>query len=241
MRFLILVSLFCSLQVFPLPAQHLATPTPLAEKPAASPAEKPPLAPRYRYYVGTEWAAQGFKVTSFTYPIQEVVIKPVSGYVGYQINPHLTLQVGFSQTNPPTEDNLVVTHTPARETVVATTYLDTYDGAVSGLLRYDPARRPAHRVFLNLLLGPTLLFHYYQADNKVTVDGRVTYETYDYAKARNWYLTGGLAPGYRLTPQLDVLVQTTANRNLTAPASAQTARDAQYGFAAGLRYGFDLG
>lgn len=212
-----------------------------ANKAATSAFGSRQLVPRYRYYLGVEYGAQVFLVTSTTYPIQEAIVQPLNGFVGYQASPHATLQVGFSQRNPHSEDNLVVSFNQARQTIISTSYHDEYDGVLSFLLRYDVARHPTHRVFLNVLAGATLLFHYYQLDNLVTVDEKVTYETHDYAKTRNWYLTGGLSAGYRLTPQLDLLVQATANRNLTAPDYAANAREVNYGYGAGLRYGFNIG
>ena len=199
------------------------------------------LVPRYRYCLGVEYGAQVFLVTSTTYPIQEVIVKPLTGFVGYQVSPHATLQVGFSQRNPPIEDKLVVSFNQARQTIVSTTFRDQYNGALSFLVRYDAARRPTHRVFLNVLAGATLLFHYYQLDEVETVDGKVIFEAHDYAKTRNWYLTGGLSAGYRLTPNLDLLLQATANRNLTAPDYAASARKVNYAYGAGLRYGFNIG
>lgn len=212
-----------------------------AEKTTNPYAKKGQLVPRYRYYLGVEYGAQVFLVTSSTYPIQEAIVKPMNGFVGYQVSPHATLQVGFSQTNPHSIDNLVVSSNPARQTVVYTSYLDEYNGALSFLLRYDVARHPMHRVFLNLLAGSTLLLHYYQRDEVTTVDGKVSYAIHDYAKSRNWYLTGGLSAGYRLTPNLDLLLQATANRNLTAPAYAANARALTCAYGVGIRYGFNIG
>lgn len=212
-----------------------------ADKVTVSYSESGQPVPRYRYYLGVEYGAQVFLVTSTTYPIQEAIVKPLNGFVGYQASPHATLQIGFSQRNPPREENLVVSSNQARQTIVSTSYRDEYDGALSFLLRYDVARHPTHRVFLNVLAGTTLLFHYYQLDNLVTADGQVMYETHDYAKTRNWYLTGGLSAGYRLTPNLDLLLQATANRNLSAPDYAAGARKTNFGFGVGLRYGFNIG
>ena len=199
------------------------------------------LVPRYHYYIGVEYGAQAFLVTSTTYPIQEAIVQPLNGFVGYQVSPHATLQVGFSQRNPHSVDNFVVSSNPARQTIIYTSYLDEYNGTLSFLLRYDVARHPTHRVFLNLLAGPTLLFHYYQRDEVTTVDGRVTYAIHDYAKSRNWYLTGGLSAGYRLTPNLDLLVQATATHNLTTSNYGKAAGEITYGYAAGIRYGFNIG
>ncbi len=196
--------------------------------------------PQYRYYAGIQAAAKLLKVTSATYPIQEAVVRPLYGFVGYYLTPRLAIQAGFLQRDPPSEKTLVVSFNSAGQPVENSASRNQYDAEVPVVLRYDLARRPVHRLYTNALVGVSLLFHYYQTDEVASLGGKVVYEIHEYSRTHNWYLMAGASTGYRLMPHVDLLMEATANRNLTASDYAATARKISFGVGAGLRYRFDL-
>lgn len=193
----------------------------------------------HRFYVGIHKAAQVFRVTSMTYPIDEAVLNSVYAFAGYQFGPHWSVQAGFMQDNPPSEETFFVSINKAGQAVETRGYVDYYDAVVPVLMRYDIARRPPHRLHLDVLLGLTLLIHRYQADGVSTTNGQIVYEAHEYSRANNLNVTAGVGIGYRVTPHVDLMAEATLHRNLTSMESAY-ARQLMPGIGAGLRYCFNL-
>lgn len=192
----------------------------------------------YRLYVGVHAAAQLFHVTSATYPVVEVVIRPVYGYVGYHFTPRLALQVGFLQHRPASSVVDQVGFNPGGQVVISHSSYSRYSAAVPVLLRYRLSRRVT-RLQADALLGLTAVFHQYRGQYVQSVDGQTTQNVYEYANARNANLTGGFSLRLRVTPRVDLAVEGTAHRNLTAVPSAY-AKQLLFGVGAGLRYRFDF-
>lgn len=195
---------------------------------------------QYPFYAGAQAAAQVFKITSTTYPIQEAVVRPLHVFVGYQLGPHLALQAGFMRYNRPSENNSFVHINQAGQPVTESSFRDQDDSVLPVLLRYNIAHQPMHRLHLDVLLGLTTVFHYYQADDATTIAGKIVYAAHNYSRTRNLFLAGGAGLGYRIVPHVDLMVEATANRNLSAPDYAAGARKINFGVGAGLRYHFDL-
>jgi len=108
------------------------------------------------------------------------------------------------------------------------------------LLRYRVARRPTHRLHLDLLLGLTLEFNHYQVEDIFTVGGKVQYQVYVNSRSKNFYLTGGLGAGYDIRPRVEIMVEGTANRNTTS-LNSDYAKKIMPGVGVGLRYRFNIG
>jgi len=194
----------------------------------------------FRFYAGIHAAAQQFRVASPTYYTQEVVIRPLYVFVGYQFGPHLGVQVGFLQHNPPSASYSNTSFNQAGQLIEGHGYQDWYNGAVPILLRYRLARRPTHRLHLDALLGVTVEFNHYLGDDMVTVGGQVQYHVHVDSHPTNTYLTAGLGAEYDVTPHVGLMVEGTANRNTTA-LDADYARKPTFGLGAGLRYRFNIG
>jgi predicted porin len=195
---------------------------------------------QHRFYAGIHAAAQVFRITSLTYNVQEVVIRPWYVFAGYQFSPHLALQTGFLQHNPSRTEYSHSSINQAGQVVQGQGYADSYTGALPVLLRYRLARRPTRPLHLDALLGLTLVVHRYQANDLVTVGGKVQYQVLVDSRPKNLYLTGGFGVGYDLTPRVELMVEGTANRNTTAVKSAY-ARNIMFGVGTGLRYRFNIG
>lgn len=193
----------------------------------------------FRFYAGVHVAAQGFRVTSPAYPIQEVVIRPVYMFVGYQLSPHLALQAGFLQTNPSRIGYTNAGINQMGQIVTGQGYTDQYDAALPMLLRYRLARRPIHRLHLDLMLGMTVEFNHYQVEDIFTVGGKVQYQVYINSHAKNFYFTGGLGAGYDIIPRVELMVEGMVNRNTTS-LDSEYAKKIMPGVGAGLRYRFNV-
>lgn len=199
-----------------------------------------PLTNHLRFYAGAHAAAQVFRITSPTYPIQEVVIRPIYVFAGYQISSHLAVQAGFLQINPSRSGYSNAGVNQMGQIVTGQGYTDQYDVAVPMLLRYRVARRPTHRLHLDLLLGLTLEFNHYQVEDIFTVGGKVQYQVYVNSRSKNFYLTGGLGAGYDIRPRVEIMVEGTANRNTTS-LNSDYAKKIMPGVGVGLRYRFNIG
>lgn len=223
-------------------AQDIPSGTPAAGGAAPDRNErKTQLLQQYRFYAGAHVAAQVFRVVSTTYPIQEAVVRPPYVFAGYRLGPHWALQGGFLQNQRPILDESGVRFDNKGQTYTFKNYYNEYNAAIPVLLRYDIARRPPHRLHLDLLLGITLVAHRYQADYVTSATATYpAYEQHEYAHSNNLFATGGLGLGYRVTSHIDLMVEATANRNLSAPDYAAGARKINFGVGAGLRYHFDL-
>ena len=199
-----------------------------------------PLTNHFRFYAGAHAAAQVFRVTSPTYPIQEVVVRPIYVFAGYQISPHLAVQVGFLQSNPSRSGYNNAGVNAMGQIVTGQGYTDQYDVAIPMLLRYRIARRPIHRLHIDLLLGLTLESNHYQVEDIFIVGGVVKYQVYVNSRSNNFYLTGGLGAGYDITPRVEAMVEATANRNTTS-LDSEYAKKIMPGVGVGLRYRFNIG
>lgn len=192
----------------------------------------------YRFYAGAHAAFQFFRVQSTGYAVQEALIRPLYVFVGYQLTPHLAIQAGFLQRTS-LDSNISSTSVNRANQVVTFSGREIqYDAAVPIMLRFRLARRPAHRLYLDALLGPTLLFHRYKVDETLTVDGQVTNDVHFDLPTRHVYLTGGLSAGCRVAPHVDLLVEATASRD--TEKTVAYARPFMFGVGAGLRYGFNV-
>lgn len=196
---------------------------------------------QYRFYVGVHAAAQVFQVTSTTYPMQEAVVRPIYVFAGYQFGPHVALQTGFIQQQRPILDNSGVQFDRMGLPFDFTEYYNEYNGAIPVLLRYDLAHRPPRRLHLDVLLGLTLVIHRYQVDYVTSATAnQKAYEQHDFARSNNFYAVAGLGIGYRAIPHVDLMMEASMNRNLSAPDDAAGARIISFGVGAGLRYHFNL-
>ena len=206
--------------------------------PAASKPKQP--LPQYRFYAGAHVAAQVFRVVSTTYPIQEAVVRPFQVFAGYQLGPHWALQAGFLQHQLPIVDESGVQFNYKGEPVAFKSYYNESNAAVPLLLRYDIARRPPHRLHVDVLLGVTLVAHRYQNDYVAAATASLPrYEHHDYARSNNLFATAGLGLGCRVMSHVDLMVEATTNRNLTAMDS-DYAKQLMFGVGVGLRYAFNL-
>ncbi|ALW85580.1 hypothetical protein AUC43_11045 [Hymenobacter sedentarius] len=221
----------CRAQDAPVPAQSAAA------LPAQPSTQKTKWQHQYRYYAGAQAAAQLYRVVNTGYSVQEAIVKPLYLFAGYQLTPHLAVQAGFlHSTLVESEGNYTYTN-QANQQVAYAGKREMLDTAVPVLLRFRLAWKPTHRVYLDALLGSTLLFHRYRADETVTVGGQVqNHVNYD-LPTRHLYITGGLSAGFRIVPRLDFLVEATGFRGVEKYSSGGPK---QFGLGAGLRYGFDL-
>ncbi len=195
---------------------------------------------QYRFYAGAHVAAQVFRVVSTTYPIQEAVVRPLYMFAGFQLGPHWALQAGFLQHRLPVIDESGVQLNYKGEPVAFKTYYNEYNAAVPLVLRYDLARHPPHRLHVDVLLGLTLVAHRYQNDYVAAATASFPrYEQHDYARSNNLFATGGVGLGCRVVSHVDLMVEATTNRNLTAMNSGY-AKQFMFGVGAGLRYSFNL-
>jgi hypothetical protein len=221
----------CQAQDAPAPAQSAAA------LPAQPSAQKTKWQHQYRYYVGALAAAQQYFVPNTGYAMQEPLVKPLYLFAGYQLTPHLAVQAGFLHSTLVESDGSNTYTNQANQQVAFTGKREMLDAAVPVLLRFRLARKPTHRVYLDALLGSTLLFHRYRADYTSTVGGQVqSHVNYD-LPTRHLYITGGLSAGFRIVPRLDFLVEATGFRGVE---KYSTSGPKQFGLGAGLRYGFNL-
>jgi len=229
---------FCSLLLLPIAVVGQAVRANATD--ALVYTNRPTISPKqFRFYVGAHAAAQVFRVTSTTYPIEEAVIRPLYVFVGYQFSPRLAVQAGFLQHNPAALTSSVFVIDRAGQLIEARSYSDRYHGAVPVLLRYTVAQQLATRLRLEVLMGSILVFHEYQGDYVQLMGGQVLYEVHEYSKTRNLYVVGGLGLSYKVVSHVDLMLEGTANRNLTRLESAY-ARKTMFGIGAGLRYCFDF-
>lgn len=226
------LSLAGALLALPCMGQHVDA--------AGSVLQKAKSLQRYGFYAGVHVAAQVFRVTSDTYPIEEAVVRPLHFFIGTQLGPHLALQAGYLQRNPAKTELSGVGINWAGQPYETHTYSNRYDGALPILLRYDLAHHPLHQVHLDVLLGLTVLWHRYQTDYTESVAGNIVSQVHEYSRTTNYFATAGLGLGLRVTSRLDLQLEATGYRNLTPKDYAGT-KQITWGLGGGLRYCFNVG
>ena len=157
----------CWAQDAPVPAQSAATVLAQPSKP------KTKWPHQYKFYAGAQAAAQLYRVTNTGYAVQEAVVRSPYLFAGSQLTPHLAVQAGFLRRTylESSVNDSYMNQANQRVTYIGRT--EMFDSVVPVLLRFRLARQPTHRVYLDALLGPTLLFHRYKSDVTYTVGGRV--------------------------------------------------------------------
>jgi hypothetical protein len=196
------------------------------------------LLKQYRFYVGAHAAAQVFQLYISPLSGQEAILTPVHLFAGYQLTPHLAVQAGFMQR---TSKDYRITSTSVNQnnqTVVHVSRVKQYDAAIPATLRFRLARRPSHRLYLDALLGSTLLFHRYEDERISTIGGQVQNNRQFNTPLEYLYLSAGLSAGCRLTPKFDLMAEATTIRNLKRERFPSTIFT--YGVGVGVRYSFDL-
>ena len=223
----------CWAQDAPVSAQSAATVL-------AQPSEKKAKWPhQYKFYAGAQSAAQLYRVVNTGYAVQEAVVRSPYLFAGYQLTPHLAVQAGFLRRTY-LESSVNDSYTnQANQRVTYIGRTEMFDSAVPVLLRFRLAHHPTHRVYLDALLGPTLLFHRYKSDVTYTVGGQVQNDVHYDLPTRHVYITGGFSAGFGIIPRFDFMVEATAIRSVEKGASDHS-KPFTFGVGAGLRYGFDL-
>lgn len=240
LRFLVLMLISSSLY-FDGWAQGVPSVAPSATAfPSSGGERKAHLLQRYRFYAGSHAAAQVFRVVSPNYPIQEAVLRPVYGFVGYQLSPHLAIQTGFLQYHTPRSGYYEAGVNSSGQYVTNEGHTEQFDVALPFLLRYRIARIPTHRLHLDALLGLTIEFNHYQSEYTLIIGSKTQSHSYINSRARNMYLTGGLGAGFDITPHIELMAEASANRNTTSLNSAY-AKQIMFGIGVGLRYRFNVG
>lgn len=207
--------------------------------PSSGDERKAHLLQRYRFYAGSHAAVQVFEVQSTGYAVQDAILLPLYLFAGYQLTPHLAIQAGFLQRTSIDRHVTSASVNQANQPVAFLYNEKQHDASVPLLLRCRLARQPTHRLYLDALLGATLLFHRYQVDQTLTVGGQVTNDVHFDLPTRHVYLTGGLSAGCRVAPHVDLLVEATASRD--TEKTVADVRPFLFGVGAGLRYGFNVG
>ncbi|MCC3154233.1 porin family protein [Hymenobacter sp. BT770] len=222
----------CRAQDAPVPAQSAVA------LPAQPSTQKTKWQHQYRYYVGAQAAAQLYRVVNTGYSVQEAIVKPLYVFAGYQLTPHLAVQAGFLRRTY-LESSINASYTnQANQPVTYIGRTEMFDSAVPIFLRFRLARQPTHRLYIDALLGPTLLFHRYKSDVIYTVGGQVQNDVHFDLPTQHLYVTGGLSAGFRIIPRLDIMVEGTAIRGVEK-GSSDGSKPFTFGIGAGLCYRFD--